>query len=347
MAGRLHTLYAALVILFLLLPLLLAIPLSLTDSPLMLFPPRGITTDWYSAFLTSPTWNGPTFVSLALAAVAATLATTIGGLAAWPLARRKFRGRDTLALFLGAPLVVPAILRRVAALYSGRPVVSRQPDRRVVRATYADVVDRVRRLVVALQSLGVGPGDRVATLAWNHQTHLEAYLAVPSMGAVLHTLNLRLHPDDLAYIVNDAEDRVLILDESLVPLFDSFRSRVNVTHVIVVGPDYERLLEAAEPSAYVEPALDELSAAAMCYTSGTTGRPKGVLYSHRALVLHSFGHGLVDTLGGLLAVDLVAEALKRAHNLVHRVLRRQRAAVHILEDLDAGTRQLLNRHASL
>jgi len=108
-AARLHTLYAALVIIFLLLPLVLAIPLSLTASQLMLFPPRGITTDWYGEFLTDPAWTGPTFVSMALAAVAATLATIIGGLAAWPLARRHFRGRDTLALLLGAPLVVPAI----------------------------------------------------------------------------------------------------------------------------------------------------------------------------------------------------------------------------------------------
>lgn len=115
MASRLHAAYALVVFTFLLVPLLLAIPLSLTASELMLFPPRGITTDWYGEFLGSPTWNGPTFVSLCLAAVAATLATTIGGIAAWPLVRRRFRGRDTLALLLGAPLVVPAISVAVGA----------------------------------------------------------------------------------------------------------------------------------------------------------------------------------------------------------------------------------------
>ena len=172
------------------------------------------------------------------------------------------------------------------------------------------MIDRVRRLAVALRALGVRSGDRVATLQWNSQAHLEAYLAMPAIGAVLHTLNLRLHADDLSYIVNDAADRVLIVDESLLPIYDKFRDRVKIEHVIVVssggvceraaGPAetaYETLLAAADPQEYVEPDLDENHAAAMCYTSGTTGRPKGVLYSHRAIILHSFGQGLVDTLG--------------------------------------------------
>ena len=189
-------------------------------------------------------------------------------------------------------------------------MVGRRNDRAVARATYADVIDRVQRLAVALRALGVRSGDRVATLQWNSQAHLEAYLAVPAIGAVLHTLNLRLHADDLSYIVNDAADRVLIVDESLLPVYDKFRDRVKIEHVIVVssggvcerpaGPAetaYETLLAAADPQEYVEPDLDENHAAAMCYTSGTTGRPKGVLYSHRALMLHSFGQGLVDTLG--------------------------------------------------
>ncbi len=162
---------------------------------------------------------------------------------------------------------------------------------------------------MALQDLGVKPGDRVATLSWASQEHLEAYLAIPSIGAVLHTLNLRLHPDDLTYIVNDAADRVLIVDESLLPLYEKFRDRVNIEHVIVIGTSdvvsglsrtaiaYDDLLASVDPAGYVEPSFDEHAAAAMCYTSGTTGRPKGVLYSHRAVILHSFGQGLVDTLG--------------------------------------------------
>ena len=232
-------------------------------------------------------------------------------------------------LMMDYPLSIPAIVRRVETLFADRKVVSRRPDRTICRVTYRQVVDRVRRLSVALQDLGVKPGDRVATLSWASQEHLEAYLAIPSIGAVLHTLNLRLHPDDLTYIVNDAADRVLIVDESLLPLYEKFRDRVNIEHVIVIGkPDvvsgfppppkasarlaeapfgreggsrtvisYEELLASADPSRYIEPSFDENTAAAMCYTSGTTGRPKGVLYSHRAVILHSFGQGLVDTLG--------------------------------------------------
>ena len=136
-------------------------------------------------------------------------------------------------------LSIPAIVRRVETLFSDRKIVSRRPDRTICRVTYRQVVDRIRRLSVALQDLGVKPGDRVATLSWASQEHLEAYLAIPSIGAVLHTLNLRLHPDDLTYIVNDAADRVLIVDESLLPLYEKFRDRVNIEHVIVVGQSDE------------------------------------------------------------------------------------------------------------
>jgi acyl-CoA synthetase (AMP-forming)/AMP-acid ligase II len=212
-------------------------------------------------------------------------------------------------LMMDYPLSVPAIVRRVETLFSDRKIVSRRADRTICRVTYRQVVDRIRRLSVALQDLGVKRGDRVATLSWASQEHLEAYLAIPSIGAVLHTLNLRLHPDDLAYIVNDAADRVLIVDESLLPLYEKFRDRVNIEHVIVIGKSdvvsgfsrtvisCEELLASVDPLQYVEPSFDEHTAAAMCYTSGTTGRPKGVLYSHRAVVVHSFGQGLVDTLG--------------------------------------------------
>jgi acyl-CoA synthetase (AMP-forming)/AMP-acid ligase II len=227
-------------------------------------------------------------------------------------------------LMMDYPLSIPAILRRVETLFPERKVVSRRPDRTTSRATYAEVVDRVRRLAVALRELGVEPGDRVATLACASQEHLEAYLAIPSIGAVLHTLNLRLHQDDLTYIVNDAADRVLIVDEALLPLYEKFKRHVTIEHVIVIDPgrgpakgghrdsdaggalsgvsptstpiNYDDLLASVDPSRYVEPVLDEQAAAAMCYTSGTTGRPKGVLYSHRAVILHSFGQGLVDTL---------------------------------------------------
>src|SRR5215471_18802874 len=165
-------------------------------------------------------------------------------------------------LMMDYPLVLSAIVRRAETLFCNRKVVSRRPDRTICRVTYGQVIDRVRRLSVALQDLGVKPGDRVATLAWASQENLEAYLAIPSLGGVLHTLNLRLHPDDLSYIVNDAADRVLIVDESLLPVYEKFRDKVKIEHVVVIGPEtsdrpdlinYETVLAAADPSRYAEP----------------------------------------------------------------------------------------------
>jgi len=203
------------------------------------------------------------------------------------------------------PLTIPAIVRRAETLFGAKRIASRRADRSISHATYAEMLSRVRRLAAVLRGLGVRPGDRVATLAWASQEHLEAYLAIPSIGAVLHTLNLRLHHDDLIYIVNDAQDRVVLVDECLLPLWEKVRPHVDVEHVIVwtrsspTGPgeylDYESALAAADADRSEE-TLDELDAAAMCYTSGTTGRPKGVLYSHRAIVLHSFCLALPDAL---------------------------------------------------
>jgi len=210
-------------------------------------------------------------------------------------------------LMMDFQLTIPTILRRAESLFGHKQVVTRLPDRSIVRRPYADVLDRAKRLAVALTELGVRPGDRVATLGWNTQQHLEAYLAIPSIGAVLHTLNLRLHCDDISYIVNDAEDKVLLLDASTLPIYEQFKARVKIRKAIVMSPapgdhgpdllDYETLLAGADPARYVEPRLDEQDAAAMCYTSGTTGRPKGVLYSHRALMLHSLAQAARDCLG--------------------------------------------------
>jgi fatty-acyl-CoA synthase len=147
----------------------------------------------------------------------------------------------------------------------------------------------------------------VATFCWNHYEHLEAYVAIPCLGAVLHTLNLRLHANDLTYIASHAGDKVAIVDEVLWDLFDQFRGSVGFEHVIVVRSsgkplppgtlDYEALLADAEESRFIYADIDEWQAAAMCYTSGTTGMPKGVLASHRAIVLHSMASGMTDTLG--------------------------------------------------
>jgi fatty-acyl-CoA synthase len=165
----------------------------------------------------------------------------------------------------------------------------------------------------------VRDGDRVATLMWNQPEHLEAYFAIPSIGAVIHTLNPRLHPDELSFIVDDAEDCAIIVDESLLEAFEGFRHAREFKHVIVVSRqqpvpdgtiDYESLIESHEPMQW--PALGERRAAAMCYTSGTTGRPKGVVYSHRALVLHSLMAALPDA-NGASAHDTILPVVPMFH----------------------------------
>jgi fatty-acyl-CoA synthase len=193
-------------------------------------------------------------------------------------------------------LTLPAILRRAEQLYGYREIVTRRPDKSFHRHTFADFVSRSKKLAVALKKLGLEDGDRVGTLGWNTYQHLEAYFGAPCSGAVLHTLNPRLHEDDLSFIANHAEDRVMLVDEPLVPVFQKFRERTNVEHAIVVteGGDvpegmisYEDLLSDADEAGFEYRDFDEKQAAAMCYTSGTTGRPKGALYSHRSTVLHS------------------------------------------------------------
>ncbi len=226
-----------------------------------------------------------------------------------------------VGLMMHFDLTLPAILRRAETLHGRREIVSRLPDKSYHRYTYADFVPRAKQLSIALQQLGLGPGDRVATLCWNHHQHLETYFGVPGFGGVLHTLNLRLHPDDLTYIINHAGDRALLVDEVLLPLLDALRDRVDIPHIIVVSesgnaPDgllsYEALLASADPAAFTYPDLDEDQAAAMCYTTGTTGRPKGVLYSHRALVLHSLAAATVDAMG-IGQADTVAPIVPMFH----------------------------------
>jgi fatty-acyl-CoA synthase len=202
------------------------------------------------------------------------------------------------------PLALTTIIERAEQLSGAAKIVWRRPDGSIHRRTMGDCAARARRLATALSELGIGQGDRVATLLWNQPEHLELYFAVPGMGAVIHTVNPRLHPDELSFIAADAEDRAIVVDESLLDVLESFRSAWDFEHVIVVSTsrsvpdgaiDYESLIAAAEPIGW--PAIPERQAAAMCYTSGTTGRPKGVVYSHRALVLHSLVAALPDTLG--------------------------------------------------
>jgi fatty-acyl-CoA synthase len=182
-----------------------------------------------------------------------------------------------------------------------------QPDV-VERATFTEVSERIDRLARALRRLGVEQGDRIGTFAWNNQRHFELYFAVPCVGAVLHTLNIRLFEEQLTYIVNHAEDRVIFVDASLVPVLEKLApSFDSVAQYVVMGDgsagslpnalNYEDLLDQAGPGEFDYPELDERQAAALCYTSGTTGNPKGVLYSHRSISLHSTATLIRDGLG--------------------------------------------------
>lgn len=204
---------------------------------------------------------------------------------------------------MSSPLLLDGMLERAGKLFPDVEIVSVLPNCSVHRCTYVDLQRRARQLSSALLRAGVKPGDRVATLMWNQHEHLEAYFGVPATGAVLHTLNLRLHPDELSYIANHAEDRFLIVDGTLLELFERIRSRTPFERVFVVDQGCGQIPSGCEPyEAFLTEGTREVrcpnkaedDAAAMCYTSGTTGNPKGVVYSHRAIALHSFAISLPD-----------------------------------------------------
>ncbi|MEU6034043.1 long-chain fatty acid--CoA ligase [Actinomadura sp. NPDC047616] len=223
------------------------------------------------------------------------------------------------------PLTIASIMRHGTGVFGDTQVATWTGDG-TRRITYGELGERVARLAGALRALGVDGDQRVATFMWNNAEHLEAYLAVPSMGAVLHTLNIRLFPDQLAYIADHAEDRVVIVDGSLVPLLAPVLPRMKtVRDVVVVGAadtapladagkelhSYEELLAASQPT-FDWPEIDERSAAAMCYTSGTTGNPKGVVYSHRSAYLHSMTACTANAMG-LGAQDRVLPVVPMFH----------------------------------
>ena len=206
-------------------------------------------------------------------------------------------------------LTLQHMLWRLDKLFQRKEVVTKR-ENGLHRTTYGEMLPRINQVAGALKRLGIKPGDRVATLCWNNARHLELYYAIPCMGAVLHTLNLRLFPQDLAYVVEDAQDQVIFVDRTLIPILNNLAGKIPaVKHIVLIGGeegptpehqlgellDYEELIKG-EPTEFAWPALPEKSAAAMCYTSGTTGHPKGVVYSHRSQFIHTMGVLQVDNL---------------------------------------------------
>jgi fatty-acyl-CoA synthase len=204
-------------------------------------------------------------------------------------------------------LTLQHVLARMRAFPRAGEVIT-ATEAGVERAGFGAVVERIDRLASALTALGVGRGDRIGTFAWNSQRHFECYLAIPCVGAVLHTVNPRLFADQIVYVINHAEDRLLFVDDSMIPVLAPLAPRLErVEHFVVMGGGptgdlprtlrYEELLAGAQPGVASYPELDEREAAALCYTSGTTGDPKGVLYSHRSSTLHAAGVLMSASLG--------------------------------------------------
>lgn len=223
---------------------------------------------------------------------------------------------------MDTPLSLNHLLERAGHLFQRNEIVSRLPDKSLRRHTYGEFYRRTRSLASALQKLGLQKGDRVATLCWNHHAHLECYFGIPAAGGVMHTLNLRLSPDEIGWIAGDAKDRFLVVDDVLLPLYKQVAPLHKFEKVIVFPfsgapvaaefSDYESLLAEADPEGFRYAEHGEDDPIAMCYTSGTTGRPKGVAYSHRSTILHT----LVASLGdfwGLRGTDVVMPVTPMFH----------------------------------
>ena len=211
---------------------------------------------------------------------------------------------NVTSTMMQVPLSLNHFLERAGTLFPTNEIVSRLPDKSLVKHSYGQFYDRTRRLAQGLQNLGVRKGDRVATLCWNHHAHLECYFGIPAAGAVMHTLNLRLSAEEIAWIANDAQDTILIIDDVLLPLYRQFAHLYTFDKVIVFAfsgaevpsefMDYEQWLASTDASRFASAPHAEDDPVSMCYTSGTTGRPKGVVYSHRSTVLHTLVASLGD-----------------------------------------------------
>jgi acyl-CoA synthetase (AMP-forming)/AMP-acid ligase II len=227
-------------------------------------------------------------------------------------------------LMMEYPLTLDRIIEHAGRMFPHKHIRTKQPDGGMHEYTYAELHRRSRRLAAALVALGVEPGDRVGTFAWNHYQHLEMYFGIPGAGAVCHTLNVRLFPKQLAYIVNHAEDKVVFIDASVLPLYEKVSAEIGcVEHYVLVNAPadiettlpnvlhYEDLIEAAADN-FAWRSTDEQMAMGLCYTSGTTGDPKGALYSHRSMFLHTLGENQAMGLG-LTETDVVLPVVPQFH----------------------------------
>ncbi|MFK7754409.1 MAG: AMP-binding protein, partial [Sedimentitalea sp.] len=230
-----------------------------------------------------------------------------------------------LGQMMTAPLLISSLIEHADRYHNATQIYSVETAGGVVETTWGQVAENSRRLGSALSKLGLDPQARCATIAWNNRRHLEIYFGVSGAGFVCHTINPRLFPEQLVYIINHADDQVLFLDATFLPIAVGLRDKLpNLKHVVLMGPRdeaaaeqlpglmfYDELLETGD-SDFDWPVFDENTASSLCYTSGTTGNPKGVLYSHRSTMLHSFASNTLDCVG-YSAIDVVLPVVPMFH----------------------------------